>query len=66
MLSVKRSSRTHGLKYSYLVGDRDSSVYLKKFEVMPYAPEDVKEMNAFNNVSRNYRHNGHISTSERF
>ena len=48
------SLQTHGLKYSYFVGDGDSSVYPKLLEIMPYAPEEVKKIECRNHILRNY------------
>lgn len=51
----KNSLKNHGLKYTTLVGDGDSSVHNKLMEIRPYGPQTViKKIECRNHLLRNF------------
>lgn len=50
----KNSMKMHGLRYMYLVGDGDSSVYKRLLELRPYGNQLVKKIECRNHLLRNF------------
>jgi hypothetical protein len=50
----KLSMEMHGVKYAFLVGDGDSSVYKKILESKPYGTFMVQKIECANHLLRNY------------
>lgn len=50
----KRSVEIHGVKYAFLVGDGDSSVYRKILDARPYGSFVVQKVECSNHLLRNY------------
>jgi hypothetical protein len=50
----KRSLDMHGIKYTRMVGDGDSSVYRKLKEVKPYGNQLVEKVECRNHLLRNF------------
>ncbi|XP_072400500.1 uncharacterized protein [Diabrotica undecimpunctata] len=54
----KQSLETHGLKYTTLVGDGDSSVYSKLLRTKPYGPQTIiQKVECRNHLLRNFSSN---------